>query len=133
MTAECWSLSSAPVFSIGDFELSKDICVFVADAEMKTQDVATIKLGFELKCMTWQDKAQIKKCYHNNVKKKRNLENRKSFLVKIKKKTVTAKNEKSPFCVKSINILKQCKASTTLKMWLDEDLVQALTRRDEMK
>lgn len=39
VTAECWTLSSVPVFSIGDLELRKDICVFVADAEMKTQDV----------------------------------------------------------------------------------------------
>lgn len=52
-------MSSVPVFSIGDFELRKDTCVFVADAEMKTQDVATIKLGFELKCMTWQTKLKL--------------------------------------------------------------------------
>lgn len=66
VTAECWTLSSAPVFSIGDFELSKNKFVFVADAEMKTQDQTWIWAEmYDL-----ADKAQIKKCYRNNVKKK---------------------------------------------------------------
>lgn len=43
--------------------------MFVADAGIKTQDVATIKLGFGLQRMTWQYEAQINKCCDNNDKK----------------------------------------------------------------